>query len=135
MITLAEPFDVAQPELTEEHVLKVEARLKQAMLDSNVPELEQLLAPELIFITHTGQVISRADDLAAHRDHMIRISSLEMVETQVRTHRHNATVLATVDIEGTFAGQPAGGRFRFLRVWARRTDGQLHVIAGQATLI
>lgn len=135
LLTFAGPLEEPELQLTEEEVLKVEARLKQAMLDSNVPELEQLLAPELLFIAHTGQVISRDDDLAAHRDRMIRISSLEMVETRVRTHRQNATVLATVDIEGTFAGQPAGGRFRFLRVWARRTDGQLQVIAGQATLV
>jgi hypothetical protein len=132
---LAGPFDGGQRPLTEEDVLNAEARLKQAMRGSNVPELEQLLAPELLFVTHTGQVISRDDDLAAHRDHLIHISSLEMVETQVRIHRQNATVLATVDIEGTFAGQPAAGRFRFLRVWARRIDAQLHVIAGQATLI
>lgn len=135
MTTLAEPSDGALRALSEEDVLNAEARLKQAMLDSNVPDLEQLLAPELLFVAHTGQVISRDDDLTAHRDHLIRISSLEMVEKQVRTHHQNATVLATVDIEGTFAGQPAAGRFRFLRVWARGPTGQLRVIAGQATLL
>lgn len=121
--------------MNEDEVLSAEARLRRAMLASDVPELERLLAPELLFVTHLGQLISRDDDLAAHRSQLIRISSLQLVENQVRLCGDTATVVATVDIDGTFADQPASGRFRFLRVWGRRDDGQLQVIAGNATLL
>lgn len=128
--------DTAHPPLMKEaDVLAAEDRLRRAMLASNVAELENLLAPELLFVTHMGQVISRGDDLDAHRAGMIQIASLEVRETQVRFAAENAVVLATVDISGTFAGNPASGRFRFLRVWALGSAGELRVIAGQASLL
>src|SRR5688572_25124610 len=56
--------DTAHPlPMKEADVLAAEDRLRRAMLASNVAELENLLAPELLFVTHMGQVISREDDL------------------------------------------------------------------------
>ncbi|MDK1044873.1 MAG: nuclear transport factor 2 family protein [Anaerolineales bacterium] len=40
----------------EAKILKYEERLRKAMLRSDVSALDQLLAPELIFTNHLGQV-------------------------------------------------------------------------------
>jgi hypothetical protein len=43
-----------------------------------------LLSPELIFTNHLGQVLGKADDLAAHRSGLLRIEELRPSEQQVR---------------------------------------------------
>ncbi len=48
-------------------VVQLEERLRQAMLDSDVAELDTLIAPELIFTNHLGQLIGKQEDLAIHR--------------------------------------------------------------------
>lgn len=113
-----------------------EARLGEAMLASDDAALERLLAPELVFVNHLGMRLGREQDLAAHRSGMLRIRRLQASDRQVRLLPGGAAVSVCVQVEGTYDGQPANGRFRFLRIWqAPAGDGEWQVVAAQSTLV
>jgi hypothetical protein len=46
-------------------IVEVENQLRTAMLGSDVTALDDLLAPDLIFTNHLGQLLGKDDDLAA----------------------------------------------------------------------
>jgi len=110
-----------------------EEQLRQAMLASDIGALDRLLSPHLIFTNHLGQCLGKAADLSAHQSGFLRISRLEPSERQIRMIGSDAAVVALrVQLAGTYAGQPAGGDFRFTRVWARTSDNQWQVVAAHA---
>ncbi|MBE9048243.1 nuclear transport factor 2 family protein [Pleurocapsales cyanobacterium LEGE 10410] len=61
---------------TEAQIIEAEEQLRLAMLDSDVNVLDELLAPELIFTNHLGQVLGKQDDLTAHQSGKFKIATL-----------------------------------------------------------
>jgi Domain of unknown function (DUF4440) len=55
------------PDPLQMQIVEVEDRLRTAMLSSDVAALNELLAPDLIFTNHLGQLLGKDDDLAAYR--------------------------------------------------------------------
>jgi ketosteroid isomerase-like protein len=113
----------------ETQIIDAEERLRLAMLASNVSVLNELLAPELIFTNHLGQLMTKQDDLNAHESGMIRIDALNASERHIQFYGEVAIVLVRMQISGSYAGQPASGDFRFTRVWAVSSSGNWHIVA------
>lgn len=115
---------------------KAEEELRQAMLVSDVEALDKLLSPSLIFTNHLGQCLGKEADLSAHESGALTISKLEPSERQIKLVGDDAAVVTVrVQISGTYAGQPAGGDFRFTRVWAQLSNGHWQVVAAHAGTI
>lgn len=114
---------------TETQILEAEERLRRAMLDSSVGELDELLDDDLLFTSHLGQVTTKEADLSAHASGAVKIDSLEFSDRQVRPLGEVAVVAVRVAIAGTFLGQAASGAFRFTRVWRRGPRGWRVVVA------
>jgi len=126
------------PEATapsESVIREYEARLRAAMRGSNVDELDRLLSDRLVFTHHQGGVIGKADDLAAHRAGLIRITRMEPSDEHVLLLDGAAIVTVRVEMAGSIGGNPANGAFRFMRVWAPGPHEGWQVVAGQATLV
>lgn len=121
--------------LIETQIRQLEARLRSAMLESNVDELDVLLADELIFTDHLGGLWGKQDDLAAHRSGAIRVQDLVASEERILLLEGVAIVTVRLAISGIFGGLPDKGTFRFTRVWAPTLAGQWQIVAGQSTLI
>jgi phosphoribosylformylglycinamidine (FGAM) synthase-like enzyme len=60
----------------EAQIAESEERLRLAMLRSDVNALNELLAPELVFTNHLGQVLTKQDDLEAHRSGTLEVKVL-----------------------------------------------------------
>jgi len=116
-------------------ILDVEERLRQAMLESDVTVLDELLAPDLIFTSHMGQVLGKQDDLNAHRSGLVKISELTSSEQVVRVHGPIAIVSVRVHLVGSYAGTPSEADFRFTRIWRRSPAGSWQIIAGHASIV
>lgn len=114
---------------------QAEERLRQAMLTSDVAALEELLAPELVFTTFLGESISKQQDLDAHASGFLKIHTIELSERNVMTHGETIIVTCLAEIDATFNDERSEQQFRFLRVWTKSPEGDLHVVAGQATLV
>jgi ketosteroid isomerase-like protein len=116
-------------------ILDVEEQLRTAMLGSDVATLSELLAPDLIFANHLGQLTGKEDDIAAYRSGVLKVMNLEPSEQQIRALGDVAVVSVRMQMSGTYAGNPANGDFRFTRVWARSQQGKWQIVAAHAGLI
>ncbi|WP_220087345.1 nuclear transport factor 2 family protein [Lonsdalea populi] len=123
-------------EVSRERVRQCEARLRQAMLDSDVTALEMLLDNELIFVSHLGQPLGRSDDLDAHRSGLINIQDLQTTDERIVIKGNVAVVSLKTHIAGSYGGQPAEGVFRFTRTWLLSPDSvNGRVIAATSVLL
>ena len=116
-------------------IINIEERLRQAMLDSNVSVLNELLAPEIIITNHLGQLLEKQDDLAAHESGLIKINELKPSEQHIQIHGEVAIVSVRMQIMGSYDGNPSNGDFRFTRVWAISSSGNWHIVAAHIGIV
>jgi ketosteroid isomerase-like protein len=62
------------------------------------------------------------------------LDSIRHEDIRVRVFGDCAVVHAITVVKGRFRGADAGGRYRYIRVWARRA-GKWQAVAGQSTTI
>ena len=115
-------------------ILELEERLRVAMLNSDVSELDELISPSLLFTNHLGVLVSKEDDIKAHASKAFVFESLDLSELKIITYESSAVVSVKADIKGYYNGQPANGRFRFTRFWLN-TSGKYQVVAGHSSVI
>jgi hypothetical protein len=111
-----------------------EDRLAAAMLEGNVAELERLIDDDLIFTGPDGKVMTKADDLAAHRDKVLQLDRLERFDGASRAIDGHIIVATKARLSGTFAGNAFAGIFAYTRVW-RPSGLGWRVVAGHAAQI
>ena len=116
----------------QEQIISLEQALLQAMLSSDVKELDALIADDLIFTNHLGQIIGKAEDIEAHRSGKVSIDTIEPSEQFIRIFKDTAVVSVLMKMEGTYLDQPFRGKNRYLRVWMNGDKGW-KIVAGQAT--
>ncbi len=111
-----------------------EAALRTAMLANDVETLDPLLDDDLVFTAPDGQVLSKDDDLSAHRAKLLRLERLDLHET--RAHAVGEMILTTTKavLAGDFAGAPIGGTFAYTRLW-RWSGARWRVVAGHAAKV
>lgn len=111
-----------------------EARLRQAILTCNIDELDALIAEDLIFVGHLGQIITKEADLAAYRSGTLKVDRLDLSETDVRPMGEVAVVVTRTSLAGTYGGEAFTGDFRYTRIWRQRGSGW-RVVAGHCSAI
>lgn len=116
--------------LIEQH----EQALRRAMLANDVDALADLLDDELVFTGPDGRVLSKEDDLSAHRDKLLRLSRLDTYETKI--HRIGDSFLTTTKakLAGQFGATSFDGTFAYTRLW-RRFGAGWRISAGHASQI
>ncbi|AXF25933.1 DUF4440 domain-containing protein [Burkholderia pyrrocinia] len=111
-----------------------EAALRAAMLVNDVEALDALLDDDLVFTVPTGQVISKADDLAAHRAKLLRLDRLDVHETHACAIDDMILTTTKARLAGHFDGAAFDGTFAYTRLW-RRSGAGWHVVAGHASQV
>jgi ketosteroid isomerase-like protein len=119
--------------MIERRIIENEERLRQAMLNSDVNTLDELIAPELLFTSHLGKLWTKEQDLSAHRSGMIKIEKITPSERHIQVVGDIAIVSVRIYISGTYEGHRSEGDLRFTRVWAMSTSGKWQVVAGHAS--
>ena len=116
-------------------VIELEERLRQAMLHSDVIELDTLIAPELLFTNHLGQVVSKHEDLDAHPSGRFKFIEITPSDRQIQLNDGFVVVSVLMHIVGSYEGIPVETNIRFTRVWAISTNGSIQIIAGHTSEI
>ena len=116
-------------------ILKYEERLRIAMLRSEVSALDELLAPELIFTNHLGQVLTKKDDLESHHSGILRVEALTPSEEHVLLMGEVAILSVRMHLIGSYAGIRSDNDFRFTRVWAQSSGDTWRVVAAHSSLV
>jgi ketosteroid isomerase-like protein len=119
----------------ESQVIAVEERLRQAMMHSDVGALDELIAPDLIFTSHMGQVLGKDDDLAFHRSGILRLKELTPSEQHIQLHSGFAVVSVLMHLVGHYDNSPIDQTIRYTRIWSSLPDGVLQIIAGHASAV
>ena len=115
-------------------IIELEERLRLAMLNSDVSELEELISPNLLFTNHLGVLVSKQEDLNAHSNKDFVFKFLELSESKILIQENSAVVSVKAEIQGFYNGQPANGNFRFTRFWSN-ASGKWQVVAGHSSVI
>ena len=105
------------------------------MLRSEVSALDELLAPELIFTNHLGQVLTKKDDLESHHSGILKVEALTPFEEHVLLMGEVAILSVRMHLIGSYAGIRSDNDFRFTRVWAKSSGDTWRVIAAHSSLV
>lgn len=121
--------------IIKDQVEACEERLKQAMLRSDISELDKLLAPDLIFTNHLGRVMTKQDDLEMHKSGMLRIKKITLTDQNIKIVENMAIVTVQAFIIGAFAGEKSEHNFRFTRVWCKSDNNSWQIITGHSSIV
>jgi ketosteroid isomerase-like protein len=111
----------------------LEAKLRQAMLTSDVHTLDQLIADDLAFTAPNGTVINKQMDIESHRSEQTKFTSIKVQEQQAHDYGACIVVMVRAELSGSFNEQAFSGIYCYTRVWMKRQE-QWQIIAGHASL-
>lgn len=118
-----------------EDIRNCEEALRQAILGSDVTALDRLVADDLLFVTHLGQMISKADDLNAHKQKLFRLKRLDFVKQEIRRLGDAFVTVTVAELDGVFSNRVFTERIICTRIWRQNNDGTLQVFSGHATSV
>lgn len=119
----------------EVQIIEAEARLRLAMLDSNIRTLNELLAPELIFTNHLGQVMGKQEDIAAHQSGIFKIEVLTPSNLHIQSLVNVAVVTVKVHLVGSYANTRFDDFLRFTRIWTLSSNDTWQIVAAHSSLV
>jgi ketosteroid isomerase-like protein len=101
----------------------LEEKLRQAMLNSDIAVLDDLIADDLVWTMHTGFVSNKEQDLDAHRSGVFQFTTLDVSDRQIHLFSGDcAIVTLKAEIAGILNEQPFSDVYRFTRVWLQRNN-------------
>jgi len=122
----------AEEEVVRE-IVDLERQSKDAALHRDAAFAERTLADDYVAITPLGQVVSKADTIAARKTAQLRYDTIDVTDMVVRLYGNTAIVTARAEVKGTELGEEFSGPYRFTRVWVRR-NGKWLTVSYQATV-
>lgn len=105
-----------------------ELELQRAFVASDVIALDALLDDELESVGPDGAVLTKAQDIEAHRSGRLRISEFEVERQRIRVIDELGTTDVVATVAGTHEGAPFRTRLRYQRTW-RLSDAWMVVSA------
>lgn len=115
-------------------ILQLEERLYQAQLASNISMLDELIHENLIFTALDGNLVSKQDDLNAHRSSEFTITQMHPLEQRVIDLGEVAVVNALMDTEAIIHGEVHIAKIRYTRVW-KLEDSNWKIVAGHMSMV
>jgi ketosteroid isomerase-like protein len=114
-------------------IVDLEKQAKDAALHRDAAFSERTLADDYVAITPLGQVISKAETIAARKTAQLRYEAIDISDMMVRLYGNTAIVTARAEVRGTELGEEFSGPYRFTRVWVKR-NGHWLTVSYQATV-
>jgi ketosteroid isomerase-like protein len=114
-------------------IVDLERQSKDAAIHRDATFSERTLADDYVAISPLGQVIGKAETVAARKTAQLRYDSIDVTEMVVRLYGNTAVVTARADVRGKELGEEFSGPYRFTRVWVRR-NGRWQTVSYQATV-
>lgn len=128
---MAQPLSSA----LEEQIIAVEEQLRLAMRTSDVAALDQLIADDLVFTSHLGQVISKQDDLAFHQAGLCQFQTIDYSERCIQPIGDRILISVRVYLTGIYGEIPFEEDLRFTRLWQRSPQGTWQIIVGHSSVV
>ncbi|MEN5054058.1 nuclear transport factor 2 family protein [Sphingobacterium kitahiroshimense] len=120
--------------MTETDILDQENRLYEAIKESNINVLEELLHDDLLFVIPSGDVITKEMDLQSYRDGNLKISELIPHVEHLNIIDDTAVITLTLELKGNYSGQDFESKFHYIRFWKTFPSG-IKVVGGSGRII
>lgn len=111
-----------------------ERRLQAAQLASDVGALAELLDDAVLFTGPDGTLLSKEDDLGAHRSGVQALHRIEELELRLRVTGSTGVTWFLGLLEGSLAGEPFAARMRYTRTWTHDDEAGWRIVAAHATV-
>lgn len=121
-------------QLNKQNILELEHKLIDAIIQSNIEFLDQVLHDDLLFMIPDGTVITKAMDMESHKRGDMVVEYLKPCFEEINLFDDVAVVVVVYDTKGEMLGNPVEGNFRYIRVWKEFSDG-LKVIGGSCIMV
>lgn len=119
----------------EAQIRECETRLYAAMAASDVPELDALIADDLLFAGPTGELATKAMDLDLHRTGGTQFHEFVPKELEIRVWNENFVLAsARIFLSGIYLGNAFAGDYRYMRIWRKGKSGW-QIAGGSVTAI
>lgn len=116
----------------EADLLKIEREWLDAYMKSDAAALERITADDYNMTAPTGQVMTKAQEIAMLKSVPAGALKLSTEDTKVRIYGDTAVLTGILNQNGMDAGKPRTLRLRYTDVWVKR-GGRWQVVAAQLT--
>jgi ketosteroid isomerase-like protein len=113
----------------------LEAEWRRAQMAADLPALDKLLSDDFVGITASGDMNTKAQQLARLRDHAFVITKLDTSDVKVKLLGNIAIVTSLAEVVGTNDGAPIDGTFRYTRVYHRVPGSTWKITSFEATRV
>lgn len=120
--------------MTKKEILDLENRLYNAIKESDIQTLDELLHHDLLFIAPSGDVITKEIDLKTYREGQLKIHELIPEVENLNIIDDMAAVTLTLELKGNYIGQPFEAKYRYIRFWKEFPEG-IKVVGGSGIQI
>lgn len=111
-----------------------EERLRTAMINDDCMELDKLMSDDMKFISHMGQIVTKEDDINAHRNSLFSIKNITFRSQDISDFNDRALVVSDVDLELNTPDGTVKDHLIYTRLWERYDESYI-LIFGQATQV
>lgn len=120
--------------MEENLVYKYEERLRMAMVNSDVENLDKLLSDKLAFVSPFGQVITKKDDIESHQSGIMNITEIKFLSQKVIPLEDAVVTITQAQVKAILAGEHREDEMCYTRVWQSDENG-LKVISGSCSFV
>ncbi|WP_062224385.1 nuclear transport factor 2 family protein [Aureimonas sp. D3] len=104
-------------------ILACEEKLRTAMIAGDVETLSELIDDDLVFTGPMGNVMTKEEDLEAHRSRVLCIQRLDLFETAFHPLHEIIVVTTKARLEAIYDQNPVSGTFAYTRIWHQDEHG------------
>lgn len=113
---------------------EAEQKLQAAVRSGDSEALDQLLDDRVRYTGPDGRVLTKADDLEAHRSGALAVAVFDQQDLQVTVVGSTGITLVLAGLQGTAGGQPFAAHLQYTRTWVYADDAW-RVLAAHASAV
>ena len=114
---------------------QLEMEWRTAQLSGDITTMDHMLADDYVGITLTGQVTTKAQQLARFRSHTVVVTRLDVEEMKVKLIGQVAIVTVKARVEGTGSANRLDGDYHYTRIYHQLATGAWKITNFEATRI
>lgn len=108
-----------QPRQVVHIIQKLEARLQQAQLTSNISIMASMLSDDYLGIYADGTLATKAETLDSFKSGAVHYISIDTFDRKIRVFGSTAVVVSKARVSGINHGEKISGVYRYTRVYHR----------------
>ncbi|SHN24470.1 nuclear transport factor 2 family protein [Gracilibacillus kekensis] len=120
--------------MEEKLIYEYEEKLRNAMINGDLEQLEKLISDELSFVSPYGQVVTKEDDLNTYRSGLVNITEIKFLNQKVISLGNVSVTITKARVQAIIAGQHRDDEMYYTRIWQTHKN-ESKVISGHCSFV